>query len=205
MQQQQQGGAQPRRSRAFLAPWLQLNSAAIFPEGGVTWRTEARSGLSGPCKRADAVLYMDNLPACRRYVVLELDDREHRRIGVVEDLFRANWYINARFPGSKAYVVRLNVDGYELSDGERVRGPSLRRRMERLAAVLSRLYMQTTTRADYVRVVYLYYSPDRLAELLDRRGCRLSTVEQDVEYTLAFRPHQDPGYLQRLEQLQRQA
>jgi hypothetical protein len=175
--------------------WLQQNVDQLFPEGGVVVQGEVRSTCSGLHKRADAVLYMDNWAACKRYVLLELDDREHRRIGLVEDMFRVNWFINARFPGAKVYVVRLNPDEYELSDGQRVHGPPLEQRLARLAAVLRHLYTLRNPPGGYVRLIYLYYSPDRLKCLLHRAGCRLITVEKDVEYTLVYRPHEDPGYL----------
>ena len=144
---------------------------------------------------------MSNLIGCMRYVVLELDDGQHVRLGLVQDLFRVNWFVNARFRGRKVYVVRLNPDGYERGDGLVVEGPCLRERLERLVVVLRHQHRQRSTDATHVRVVYLYYSPDRLRGLLHRAGCRVSTVEEDVEYSVVFAPHADPGYLAQLQSL----
>ncbi len=182
--------------------WLEQNLKEIFPQGGAALRGELRSTGSGVHKRADAVLFLSNWPAYKRYVLLELDDNEHKRVGLVEDIFRVNWFVNARFPGQqKVYVVRLNPDAYELSDGQLVHEPPLEQRLQRLAAVLRHVYGLRNPPAGYVRITYLYYSPDRLRSLLHRAGCTLSTVERDIEYTLVYKPHEDPGYLAEVQQL----
>ncbi len=164
-------------------------------------QAEVKTTRSGLHKRADAVVYLSNWQQHKRYVLLELDDREHRRVGLVEDIFRVNWIVNARFRGGKVYVVRLNPDDYELSDGQHVQGPTFEQRLHRLARVLRHLYDLRNPPAGYVRIIYLYYSPDRLAALLHRAGCTLSEVEKDVEYTLVYRPHADPGYLAAMQRL----
>jgi hypothetical protein len=204
-QQVGRGRGGRRRRHAFLGLWLERNLPALFPGGGVSVRCELRSDAAGPHTRVDAALYLTNLPACKRYVVLELDDDQHRRRGLIDDLFRINWFVNARFGGGKVYVVRLNPDPYELADGELVAGPPLPERLARLARVLRHIHSAlTTTDATYVRVIYLYYSPARLAGLLHRAGCTLSTIEADVEYSLAYRCHADPGYLAGVQRLSQQ-
>jgi hypothetical protein len=111
------GGRGPADGVVFLGPWLRLNMGAMFPGGGVEVREELRSTSYGLHKRADAVLYMTNVPGCVRYVLLEADNNEHKRLGLVEDIFRVNWFVNEWFPGGKVYVVvRVNLDGYELGN-----------------------------------------------------------------------------------------
>lgn len=149
----------------------------------------------------DAVIYLKNIAACKRYLLLEMDNGEHARRELIEDVFKVNWMANARFRGKKVYVVRLNPDSYQLSDGEVTSEPSFAARLQRLARVVRCVYDQTNTDARHIRVFYLYYSPDRLQVFLHRSGCRLSTVEADVEYSLVYQAHEDPGYLAYRERL----
>ncbi len=126
--------------------------------------------------------------------MLEADDNEHRRLGLVEDIFRLNWFINERFSSREARcmcVVRVNLDGYELGDGRRVEGPPLRERLARTARVLEHLYSLDGTDAGYVRTLYLYYLSDRFKALVQQAGCSVRAIEADVEHSVVYRPHED--------------
>lgn len=68
---------------AFLGEWLKTNLNVLFPGGGVTFRTELRSTSSGTHKRGDGVLFMNNMPDFKRYVLMEMDDAQHARLGLV--------------------------------------------------------------------------------------------------------------------------
>ncbi len=70
---------------------------------------------------------------------------------MVDDIFRVNWIVNARFRGGKVYVVRLNPDTYELSGEQHVQGPTL---VHRLALVFRHLYDLCNPPAGYLRIVY---------------------------------------------------
>ena len=189
------GRAGLRQRHAFFGQWLEKNLNRILPARGVTLRTELRSTGHGPSVRADAVLFVKEAEAVTRYVILELDDNEHKRIGLANDVFKTNRLINSRWPGKKTDVVRLNPDEYELGDGQVVHTPKLRERLARLATVLQRLLASEDADASFVRITYLYYSPDRLQAFRHRAGCTLHVHEADVEYVVKYHPHADPGYV----------
>ena len=184
-----------KQRHPFFGAWLEKNLERIVPGPGITLRTELRSSGHGPSVRADAVLFVKRPESAARYVVLELDDNEHKRVGLANDVFKTNRLINSRWPGGKTDVVRLNPDGYELSDGQVVQTPRLKERLARLAAVLRRLLAQEDSDTSSVRITYLYYSPDRLHAFRNRAGCTLHVHEVDVEYVVKYHPHADPGYV----------
>lgn len=198
-QQQQQQSLSPQHQRqqrhGFFAQWLERNCARAFAEGTWSIRSELRSAGRPPYKRADNVLYLLG-GAATRYVIVELDGREHADRGLVDDVFRINWFCNARFGRGVVHAVRLNPDQYERRDGMRA-SPGLKERLQRVMEVLSRVRADNTATVQHVRVHYLYYSYERLRAFQGMDGCQLSEVQQDVEYCLTFQRHADPGYLAR--------
>ena len=61
------------------------------------------------------------------FLIVEYDPYEHKQNGLVEDVFRINWFKNARFKEGKVYVVRLNPSMYHHKDGMKA-GPPLQAR-----------------------------------------------------------------------------
>jgi hypothetical protein len=142
----------------------------------------------------DNVLYLHNR-AEKRYLVVELDDSEHKRKGLVEDMFWVNWVYNDRFRGGKLYVLRVNPDSYRLADGEVV-SVGLEERLARVWRCVRAVYdMPGDSGKDYVRVMYLYYTHDRVQAFAGKAGVVLEEVEKDVEYSVRFKPHPDPAYM----------
>jgi hypothetical protein len=129
-----QVGAVVRSSRhlhKFLQQWLAVNLPQIMSHGLFQHRPELKSGLQNPHKRADNIVYLLNHPL-PRYVTIELDPLEHRGNGLIEDVFRVDWFYNARFSGGKLYVMRVNPSAYEQADGM-LADPGLSARLGKLA------------------------------------------------------------------------
>jgi hypothetical protein len=115
---------------------------------------------------------------------------------LVEDVFRINWFYNARFPGSKLYVLRVNPSKYEHADGMLADVP-LNIRLGKVLQLLRFLFEGAVGEdCSVIRCYYLYYSYSRLVQFKSKLHCRLSEVEKDVLYCLDFAPHADPAYLQ---------
>ncbi len=105
----QVGGVQSSRHlHKFLQQWLQINLPHALPHGLFQHRAELRSGLQNPHKRADNIVYLLNRQR-PRYIMIELDPLEHRGNGLVEDVFRVNWFYNARFSGGKLYALKCGA------------------------------------------------------------------------------------------------
>lgn len=119
---------------AYFRGWMERNLGKVLVVGSYSYRAEVRSGLSYPYKQVDNVVYLLDRPE-KRYVIVELDPIEHKRNGLVEDLFRINWFCSERFVGSKVYVVRLNPSQYEHADGM-VANPPLKERLKRVLQLL---------------------------------------------------------------------
>ena len=162
--------------------------------GMYNYRAELKSGLSYPYKRVDNVVYLLDRPQ-KRYVVIEVDPLEHRVNGLVEDVFRVNWFYNARFAGGKLYVLRVNPSQYEHADGM-VADPPLRERLRRVLQLLKFVHEKAVGEdCSVIRCYYLYYSAARLAQFKGKVTCELMEVERDVLQCLSFKPHGDPDYL----------
>lgn len=84
--------ASTKQLHAFFRQWMERNLPKVPAPGSFSYRAEVRSGLSYPYKQVDNVVY----------------PLEHRRNGLMEDLFRINWFCSERFRGSKVYVIRVN-------------------------------------------------------------------------------------------------
>ena len=178
----------------FFQAWIERNLCKVLPRGMYQYRAEVRSGLQYPHKRVDNVVYLLDRPQ-KRYVVIEVDPLEHRANGLVEDVFRINWFYNARFEGGKLYVLRVNPSQYEHADGM-VANPPLRERLRRVLQLLRFVYEKAAGEdCSVVRCYYLYYSASRLAQFRGKVACELVEVERDVLHCLTFRPHGDPDYL----------
>jgi hypothetical protein len=179
----------------FFRQWMQRNLGRVLAAGSFSYWPEVRSSMGFPYKQVDNVVYLLDRPL-KRYVVVELDPIEHKRNGLMEDVFRINWFCNERFLGSKVYVVRLNPSAYEHADGM-LANPPLKERLKRVLRLLKFL-QQTAVGEDcgVVRCYYLYYSASRLQQFNSRVACELLEVEHDVLHCLSFRPHSNPDYLQ---------
>lgn len=183
-----------KQLHAFFQAWLQRNLSKVLPMGMFNYRAELKSGMSFPYKRVDNVVYLLDRPQ-KRYVVIEVDPLEHRANGLVEDVFRVNWFYNARFAGGKLYVLRVNPSQYEHADGM-VADPPLRERLRRVLQLLKFVYEKAVGEdCSVIRCYYLYYSAARLAQFKGKVACELMEVERDVLQCLSFKPHGDPDYL----------
>lgn len=168
-------------------------SKVIAPEM-FSYRAELKSGLQYPYKRVDNLVYLLNRPR-KRYVIIEMDPLEHRANGLVEDIFRINWFYNERFNGGKLYVIRLNPSKYEHADGM-IAAPPLSERLRRVLKLLKFLYAEAVGEdCSVVRCFYLYYSMSRLKQFEGNIACELLEIERDVCQCLTFKPHPNPDYL----------
>ena len=159
-----------------------------------SYRAEVRSGLGYPYKQVDNVVYLLDRPS-KRYVIVELDPIEHKRNGLMEDLFRINWFCRERFQGSKVYVVRMNPSAYEHADGM-LADPPLKARLSKVLQLLSFLQLRAAGRdCGVVRCYFMYYSAARLQQFRSKVACQFVEVERDVLHCLSFRPHANPDYL----------
>jgi hypothetical protein len=118
---------------------------------------------------------------------------------LVEDVFRINWFKNARFSQGKVYVIRLNPSMYSHKDGM-LSFPPMKVRLAKLLQLLRFLYEGAVGEdPGTVKCYYLYYSYSRLQQFRSKVACELQEVERDVMYCLSFRSHENPAYLQHAE------
>jgi hypothetical protein len=189
-----QVGSGTKHLHAFFREWMQRNLCKVLAAGSFSYRAEVRSGLSYPYKQVDNVVYLLDRPS-KRYVIVELDPIEHKRNGLMEDLFRINWFCGERFGGQKVYVIRLNPSTYEHADGM-LADPPLKDRLSRVLGLVRFLQQQAAGRdCGVVRCYFLYYSVARLQQFKSKVACQFVEVERDVLYCLSFRPHANPDYL----------
>ena len=168
---------------------------SVLPAGVYSYQPEVTSGLMYPYKRVDNVVYLLDRPE-KRYIIVEYDPYEHKQNGLVEDVFRINWFKNARFKEGKVYVVRLNPSMYHHKDGMKA-GTPLRARLAKLLQLLKFIYeIAVGEESSVVKCYYLYYSYSRLQQFRGKVACEFTEVERDVMYCLSFTSHDNPAYLQ---------
>ena len=191
------GEPDPRNKKMhrFFSNWLEENMKRGLPAGVYSYQPEVTSGLMYPYKRVDNVVYLLDRPE-KRYIIVEYDPYEHKQNGLVEDVFRINWFKNARFKEGKVYVVRLNPSMYHHKDGMKAEPPP-QARLAKLLQLLRFIYESAVgEESNVVKCYYLYYSYSRLQQFKGKVACELQEVERDVMYCLSFASHENPAYLQ---------
>jgi len=145
-----------------------------LPPGTWSHRAEVKTSGMPPYKRMHNVVYMLNR-GVHRSVVVEVDGREPKGLGLMEDVFGVNWACNSRFNGGKVYVIRLNVDPYKCRDAFMWDVP-LEQHLQWLLYV-PRMYRQESVECGRVRLHYLFHSWDRLECFRDcREACTVFEV-----------------------------
>jgi hypothetical protein len=158
-----------RKMHAFFAQWLEQDLQPALPAGKYSYQAEVKSGLIYSYKRVDNVVYLLDR-AEKRYVIVEYDPFEHKQNGLVEEVFRINWFKNARFSQGKVYVIRLNPSMYSHKDGM-LSFPPMKVRLAKLLQLLRFLYEGAVGEdPGTVKCYYLYYSYSRLQTVQEQSG-----------------------------------
>jgi hypothetical protein len=193
--------AKKKSKHAFVKSWVIQALEKVLPPESFSVSTEVSSlqDAGGSTYRCDLCVYLKysqpDGSIKKKYVVIEVDELEHKGGGVQTDLFKTLYLIYSLFgTDAPCWVLRLNVDELTLPDGERA-CPRLEERLRRVVAIIMAIYAEGSMSASRVRFLYCYYSLKRLiAALMNRCEGRLMTVEPGVEYCLLVRPQRPPGY-----------